>query len=439
MRFRLSERRWARLLRPGFRAPSAHNQTERNIWYLYVEVFWAAILSAAAAFNAAFALRLGATNAMMGWLSSIPALLATFMLIPAARFLERHTNRAPWIWGSLFLARLGYGVIVLIPWLLPSQHQAAALVGLLIAISIPTTFFSTGWSPLLADVIPERDRARVFANRSIIVGSTVALLTFLAGRWLDLAPQLGWFEFPANFQVLYALGFVGAVLSSATLLRIKVPPSRPVQRARRSERPRRSFAELSTAARAFVSENRSFVRITLNTLIFNFGEWLLAPLYIIFFVRQLEASDGWIGLNSTLANVGVILGYILWRHWIEKLGNKRTLLYTVPLSASYAFLISLFPNLTAILIFGVFINIVNSGVNLSHFNILLKLCPDDLRASYIAGYSTVINAGAFVGPMIGVALLNVLDLRWVLVLGGSIRLIGALLFHILKVEEPTAS
>ena len=50
---------------------------------------------------------------------------------------------------------------------------------------------------------------------------------------------------------------------------------------------------------------------------------MVRPLYVLFFVRELKASDGWIGLNSTLANVGVIIGYAFWRRWIHKLGYQR--------------------------------------------------------------------------------------------------------------------
>ncbi len=418
---------------------AGRSQGERNVWYLYVEVFWAAILSAAAAFNATFAVRLGATNGMIGWLSSIPALLAVFLYIPAARFLERRAKRSPWIWGSLLLSRLGYGAIIILPWLIPAQSRGMALVCLLIAISMPSTFFATGFNPLLADVIPERDRARVFANRSIISGTVIATLTFLAGKWLDGAEQIVGAAFPLNFQVVYAVGFAGALLSSLYLYKIRVPDSKVLTRIPRAAGVRRSPAEFVANAKAFLAGNRSFVRITANTWVFSFGEWLVGPLYTIFFLRQLHAPDSWIGLNSTLANIGVIVGYVLWRRWIEKLGYARTLRITVPLSAAYAFLVSLFPNLSLILLWGIFINIINPGVNLSHFNILLKLCPDDRRASYIAVYSAIMNAGAFVAPLIGVALSNLFDIRWVLVIGGCIRLIGALLFYIWRVDAPQSN
>ena len=436
LRYRISEAPWARSLRVALRAPAAHSQVERNVWYLYAEVLWAAILSAAAAFNATFALRLGASNEMVGQLSSIPALLAVFLSIPSAQFLERRARRASWIWGSLLLARIGYGLIVVLPWVIAPSHQATALIWLLIAISVPSTFFSTGFNPLLADVIPERDRARVFANRNIIVGVTVAVLTFFAGKWLEIAPQRNWAAFPGNFQVLYAIGFAGSVASTMYLFKIKVPESKVIHRGLRAKGDHVSWARLQAQARTFLAENRGFVRIILNTLVFGFGDWLVAPLYVIFFVRQLNASDAWIGLNSTLANIGVIIGYALWRRWVNKLGYNRALLVSIPLSASYPFLVSMFPHLTTILVWGIFINLVNPGVNLSHFNILLNLCPEDRRASYIAAYSAMMNAGAFVAPMIGVALLNVLDVRWVLIVGGSIRLVGVLLFYGFKVQVP---
>jgi MFS family permease len=183
------------------------------------------------------------------------------------------------------------------------------------------------------------------------------------------------------------------------------------------------------------SERRDFVRITLNTLVFNLGAWLVGPLYIIFFVRQLEASDSWIGLNTTLANLGVIAGYALWRRWVNKLGDGRSLRLTVPLSASYAFLVAFFPNLTLILVWGILINLINPGVNLSHTNVFYSLCPADRRASYMAVYSTLMNVGAFICPMIGVAMSEVMDIRWVLLIGGVVRLLGGLMFYVWPVEK----
>lgn len=430
-RIRQRQTRWSQALHTILRGPATIDPTERNIWYLYVEVVWAGMFGAVISFNAAFAVRLGASNTLIGWLTSLPALIAVLLLIPSARLLESKAQRAPWVFGSLLITRLGYGLVAILPWLIHSR-RAEALVWLLIAISIPSTFFSAGWSPLLADVIPERERTRVISQRMILYSAPIALLTFLGGRWLDRSQALHWAIFPLNYQILYLVGFAGAMISIYYVYRIKLPINQVIPRRPQSGPTKPLVAEVKTMFAA----NRDFSAIVLNTLVFDAGAWLVAPLYIIFFVRELGASDGWIGLNATLANIAAIAGYAFWRRAMRRLGYSRALLLSAPLGICYAFLVALFPNLTLILAWGVLINVIAPGITLSHFNILLKITPDDRRASYIATFSTIMNAGAFVLPMLGVALAGAWGIRTVLLIGGGIRLLGAVLFHINRIKVP---
>ena len=66
-----------------------HHNDDRNAVFLVAEIFFASIMAGASAFNAAFAVRLGASNSQIGLLSSIPALLALIVSIPAGRFLQK--------------------------------------------------------------------------------------------------------------------------------------------------------------------------------------------------------------------------------------------------------------------------------------------------------------------------------------------------------------
>jgi len=161
------------------------NEDDRNALFLVVEVFFAAILGAAATFNAAFALRLGATNTDIGLLTSLPSLIAIAISIPAGRFLQARARRKPWIAGSLLMHRAGFLLVALVPLLkLAGLNQGTALVALLIVISTPAHFFNVGWIPLLADVIPVERRAAVFAGRNITANATTSVAVFLFGLWL---------------------------------------------------------------------------------------------------------------------------------------------------------------------------------------------------------------------------------------------------------------
>jgi Na+/melibiose symporter-like transporter len=397
--------------------------TERNILCLYMEVAFAAVLAAASSFDSAYVLRLGGSSRLVGLLASLPALVAIVTYLPSARVLQRKARYSPWVVGSLLLARSGYVLILLLPLLL-KQLLPEVTVGVLVAMTAPAVFFSTGWSPLMSDVIPERSRATVLAWRSILSSATVASLTFFVGSLLDRG------VFPRNYQWLYAIGFLGGALSVLFVAFIRVPeesaPTLPAAGSR-AEGPHASFGVM-------LRENKGFARLILNTLLFNLGAWMLGPLYIIFFVRELGATDSWVGLHTTLAHVGVVVGYWLWRKIARRLGDAKTLLLALPLTVTYPFMVAALPRLTPILFAGFLINTFAPGVNLSHSLIFLELLPRGRKHDATALYSMMMNVGAFACPLLGVALAGQIGILPTLLIGGVLRVAGAALFYVFPVK-----
>ncbi|NLG51824.1 MAG: MFS transporter, partial [Chloroflexi bacterium] len=157
------------------------------------------------------------------------------------------------------------------------------------------------------------------------------------------------------------------------------------------------------------------------------------------FVRHLNATDGWVGLNGTMANVGVIVGYWAWRRIIRKTGENKAMLIALPLACAYPFMVALVPNLTFILLAGFLINVINPGVNLSHSMIFLDLLPEGKKMTSTAVYSTVMNVGAFIAPMIGVAISEAIGITQTLIVGGVMSLVGASLFYLFPVSAPPAA
>jgi len=398
---------------------------ERSIFYLYVEVMFAGILAAAGAFNGAYVLRAGGSKTLVGLLSSLPSLVAVFLFLPSARILEKKAHYGPWVVGSLFLARVGYLLIPLLPFF-TTRYVPELTVTILVAMTAPSVFFSTGWSPLLSDVIPPRSRANVLAWRNILSSATIAPLTYLFGRWLDRG------TFPHNYQWLYAIGFIAGAISVYFCSRIQITEQTPSARGcaeRLAVKP--SWIE---ALRTAAQENPRFLRIIINTFLFDLGAWLVGPLYIVLFVRSLGASDSWIGLHTMLAHVGVVVGYWVWRRIIYRIGEAKTLLIALPLASTYAFMVGLVPNLTFILFAGFLINVFNPGVGLSHGVIFLDLLPEGKKHGATALYSVVMHMGAFVAPLVGVAISDRIGIIPTLFIGGTMRFIGALLFYLFPIK-----
>jgi hypothetical protein len=239
------------------------------------------------------------------------------MSIPFAMFLERRVRRWPWVVGSLWVMRVGHVGFILIPFL--PAYRPEAIVALLLLINIPLALFNTGWLPMFADVVPLARRARVMSARSMTLNVTVMVMTFVLGRWLDAAP------FPFNYQLMFGMGVVTSFLSTVYVARMIVPDEPPVREAR--ERPK-----LATIVR-LVSERRPFVNITANTLVFNIAVWMGTPLQPIYFVRELHASDGWLGLWLGLISGGAILGNLIWPRLIDRRGYSWVLRRATLLSA----------------------------------------------------------------------------------------------------------
>jgi MFS family permease len=421
------------------------NSDDRNVWYLVAEMFWASILGSVATFNAAYAIRLGANNFQVSLLSSIPALMAVLVSYPAAQFLERKAQRKSWVFGSLLVYRAGFLMVAVAPWLsflrVPSGMMA---VMILVMISAPAHFFNVGWIPMLAEVVPEQRRAAVFAARNIINQATVSVTVFLCGLWLSRV------VFPINYQVMYVVGFLSSMLSMYCLYKMNVPAShisvvevkqdhKPSQR----ERIRAAGKSIQQMGRD-LTQHGPFFRITTNTLMHGFGVWMAAPLYALYFVKTLNASDAWLGLNGTLACIGTIVGFSLWRWLISRWGEPISLKRTIVMIGIYPMLVGLTPSLPVILVYGVLNGLVTPGVTLSHFNTLLSVMPPEARPRYTALYMTIMNIGAFICPLISVALSNKVGLGPMLAISGLLSVLGSTSFWwrpvhgVVAVEPPVA-
>ncbi len=389
--------------------------------------------SAVAGFNSTFAVRLGADEQQMGLLSSCQALIGLLLRLPFATFLERRTNPARWMFGSLLLLRIMYLGPALIPLLFP-ESAGVALVIWLVILQVPAVFFNAGWASLLLELIKPQDRARILANRSVIHSGLIIVISWFFGQLLEWRSDI----FPANFQWLYVAGVSTLMISSYMLTKLAIPKTflNPAAAAQQDDA---NAPELDTSFRAILSEvrtNKNFLRLLFDTLAYQGGVWLLTPLFPIYFVDQLGATDVWIGNRLAAMQIGTIAGYMIWRRVMDRKGFSWTLKLTVPFGALFAITAGLVPDLTVILIMSGFHNFIVPGFGLSRSNVLYKLCPTERRPTYLGLWNTALSLGQVVLPLIGVAISNMIGIRQTLILGGSLRLLGMVSYYVLPVEEP---
>ncbi|NPV07163.1 MAG: MFS transporter [Anaerolineae bacterium] len=409
------------------RGRGPYDVQERNVALLYLDIAAASVMAAAANFNGALALRLGASNALIGLMTSLPALITMIGMIPASVIVERQTRRWPMMLRSLLITRVLFFLIVLIPLVVPAPYQAAAFVALLTIRFVPVLIFSAGFDSALADMIAPRLRAQVFSWRNILATAATILALLLIRPWLELAP------FPLNYQVVYMMGGLAGLVSYWFLIRMQVPDSVPHLPA---ERGRRLNLEM---VRETLAGNRAYVRFLVNSLAGNAGAYLASPLYIIYYVRTLNASDGWIASATLAANLAAMVGFFVWRRLLPRLGEDKTLRATWPITGLYPLLIGISGSLNTVILVILWYGVISPGLNLSHYNTLLEVCPQARRPTYISVYSALNNALAFALPMLAVALANRFGLTPVLALASLLWIAGGVLFSVNPVGVPDVS
>jgi len=412
------------LFTPHISASATPGQvTDRNIRLLQFEIAFAAVMGAVVTFHSAFIIRLGGSDALVALLSALPALAAAIFSLPTARFLQTRAKRKPWIFGSLMIVRVGTGLIGVIPLFL-QVNTAAFLVAWVVVLQFPAILFTNGFQALLADLIPERRRAAIFARRSIINSIGVVIVSALAGYWLDHV------AFPTNYELMYIFAFI-ATLGSAYFLQQLVVPDRPGM----------TTLELPKLARADKPPAKVSLRGPLGRMLFNlgvyyFGIYFVSSLFNIYYIEQLKASDLWLGINTAAGSLGVVGGYLVWprllrnRQFMWALRRASLLTWTFPV------FIALIPNLYFILFVNFMVNMFHPGVELSSLNILMKIGGGETRPVTMSWYNTALFGVAFVSPLLGTLFASLVSIPAALIVSGVLRFAGGLLWEVNPVTEP---
>ncbi len=387
----------------------------QNVWLLYTEVIWWGLLEGVAAtYLTVLAVRLGASPGQLGWLSALPALINVFWLLPAARIIERQRRRLPLVLATGALQRLGYLLIALVPMILIAG-QVEALIVLTGLITIPTAIIHTSISSLIPDLVEPGLRAHVISRRYMLLSGTSTAVALVGGRFLDLVPA------PLNYQILFAAAALISLLGLRSVRRLQVPDAVVAARSR----PRPSFPGVQLwNSLSSVRQHPEFVRFALGSFLYHWGVYLPSAVYSLYRVRDLGATDGWIGTIMMVTNITTLLTYTLWGRVAARWGNQRALLASTAGLVAYPVLTAAVSSVPGLLLPAVAGGLFVSGYSVSTFNAMLSVCPAAKRATYIALYTTLINVTAFLAPLGGSALAGWLGARTALYLAGAGRLLG---------------
>ena len=335
--------------------------------------------------------------------------------------------------GSLGLFRFCFVIMALAPWInFSGMNDGSLVVILLILFAVVNRPFIIGFAPMQSEVIPPGRQSAVISVRMQIFHAVRSISVLLLGFWLDAV------VFPLNYQIMYLVTTALSVISLIQLIKINGPEkSAAEQKQILIERDTKvSFKQQLAELLKVIKDHPRFLRFMINTLLMNFGMWATMPLFTLFYVNELGASDGWLGTYSALHSVCNIGGYALWRPVIRKYGENKMLKWTALLRPLWPLSIATFPNLNAILAIAGAWGLLIPGLDLCQQSMYLKILPEDAREQAQSIHSTIQNTSMFLSPLLGIAVAEAIGIPSTLFIFAGVRLLGSLMWIINPLDSP---
>jgi MFS family permease len=284
-------------------------------------------------------------------------------------------------------------------------------------MTIPGTALSVGFNALFAEAVPTDWRGHVTGIRNAVLAVAFIVATLISGQILARV------AFPLNYQIVFAIGLLGAVMSSAHLAFVK-PVGAPAEAASNWHnlgdlaspgRLRGAVGGLRTSVglRFLVSKQRvrsllrfeillgPFGPVLLGLFAFHLAQYLAIPLFPLVWVNDLDFSDDVISAGQALFYVAVFIGSTQLSRLVKRFGNQR-------ITAAGVVMLGLYPAISAVmqgppayllvsLLGGAAWSLVGGGIA----NYILDRTPTDDRPAHLAWYNLALNAAILLGSLGG--------------------------------------
>ena len=404
-----------------FTTPQTSGEVNRtNFINVQIDAIGVGFASAASPFLPVFLTRMNASVFEVGLLTSMPALTGLILSIPLGQFLQSRRKIIPWF----SLARLSvlscYALTGLIIFLLKGHDAITGILAIWALATLPQSLLSITFSVVMSTVAGPKGRYELMTRRWSILGLTTALTVVLSGQILDRV------VFPTNYQILFLMSSIGGLLSYYFSSHLTLPDHVPALS--RAHNLRESVGDYFR----LIFSQKPFLSFTVKRFVFLTGTTLAAPLFPIYFVRELNAPDSWIANISMAQTAILILGYFFWTRQSHQRGSRFVLLATTLGASFYPILTGITHSYYPIPLYAGLNGIFQAGLNLVFFDELMKTFPAEYSATFVAAAQSLQYFSSILAPFLGTYLAGAIGFPMALIISGVITIFGFILFAIEK-------
>lgn len=401
-------------------APDDVTPVERkNFLNVQVDAVGIGLASAAAPFLPVFLARMGATNFQVGLLTSMPAFTGLFLALLVGKFLQTRRKIVPWFSIARFLVVSSYALTGLVPFIIPSEFAVQVVLLIWAVATLPQIVVNVAFSVVMNAVAGPKRRYDLMSRRWSLLGLTTATTVAIVGQILDRL------DFPINYQIVFMALSLGGLISLAFSSRIELPEAEPPART--------SNQSLGERARGYVNlirGERPFVSFVGKRFVYFAGSTLAAPLFPLYYVREIQANDAWIGIINTVGTAVVLFGYPLWTRQSRARGARFALLATTFGMSLYPVATALTHSVEMVALYAGLAGIFQAGIDLVFFDELMRTVPPKYSATFVSLAQSTQYLITVAAPIVGTMLADQIGLSGALIVSGILRLIAFGLFSL---------
>ncbi|HWQ04758.1 MAG TPA: MFS transporter [Longilinea sp.] len=367
-----------------------------NFIHLLLDIGWYGVLNATTmTFLTIYATRIHARADQIGLISAIPALMTMLFALPAGAYLKKRSLSKSAIRLGI-VHRSFYFLLVLLPFIANQQKQVSIILLITVIMFIPYSAFSMAFNALFGATVPIEWRGYYAGARNALFAIVTIIVSLLSGFLLETL------TFPLGYQIVFGMGFVGALMSQYHIARLRVPPDEANQQIKDGINEIRisMAARIKNSLRIDVLKG-PFLRILLVLTLFHFTQFLALPLFPVFYVNELKLSDQIISLGTAIFYVTMFIGSMQHSRIVSRFGNRWAVGAGMILLAAYPAILSQATNAGFYLAANVISGFAWSLSGTALFNYLLENIPAESRPAYLAWFSLLANFGVLSGSLLG--------------------------------------
>jgi len=345
-----------------------------------------------------YALLLGASNKIIGFLTSIPQIASAIIQLFSLRILGGKVSRKKLsFWGALLQAIFWLPIISLEFFYFVLNKRGPmipiALIGFYTILVAAGSIFAPAWSSWMKDLVDEKTRGSYFGKRNRIVGFASLSSMVVAGYLLDVFKKINAYS---GFLLIFSIAMISRFISAFLLKQQHEPPFKSHKS---------YYFTLWEFIRIMPQSN--FGRFTAFVNLFTFSVSIASPFFAVYMLKYLKLSYLQFTLVNFASSIASLLSMPLWGKLGDRYGNLKIVKTTsslIPLvPAMWALTTFVKSNFVffILLLIELYSGFLWAGYNLSSSNFVYDAVTRQKLPICVTYYNILNAVMTFIGATIG--------------------------------------